>query len=270
MTMKARNWLVYLALTLSLAPCLPARAQGQRGMPAQPEGARVPKRVTLDLKGVPLDDAIRQILAATDLSVIITGELPKEPRVTLRLIDSDPDCVLQQLAEFGALRFGEQGGYSGGRVVIIGPQQIPFGAGPGGPGRSPQTTGTQEQAAAAAQLWSRAMPGAGAVSVDLDLSSTPFRDAVAEIMKQLPADDRAHIVVDDSVPRDLRVTARVRKMSLIWVLDSIVEQAGLTYGSVYEPPRPTPAAPNMVPAPRSGVWTIYIVPKPELRVSNGK
>jgi hypothetical protein len=258
MTMKARNWLVYFALTLALAPCLPARAQA--------EGTRAPKRVTLDLKGVPLDDAIRQILAATDLSVIITGELPKEPRVTLRLIDSDADCVLQQLAEFGALRFGEQGGHTGGLVVIIGPQPIPYGAGPGGPGRSPQATGTQDQAAAAL-VWGGAMPGASAVSVDLDLSSTPFRDAVAEIVKQLPADDRARIVVDDSVPKDLRVTARVRKMSLTWVLDSIVEQAGLTYGKGNEPKEPgaAPRPPGALP-----LRTIYIVPKPELRVSNGK
>lgn len=269
--MKARNWLVYLALTLTLGPCLPARAQGQRAMPPQPESARTPKRVTLDLKGVPLDDAIRQILAATDLSVVITGELPKEPRVTLRLIDSDPDCVLQQLAEFGALRFGEQGGHTGGLVVIIGPQPIPYAAGPGGPGRAPQTTGVQEQEPSPAVPWNRVIPGENsATTIDLDLSSTPFRDAVAEIVRQLPAAVQARIVVDDTVPRDLRVTARVRKMPLIWVLDSIVEQAGLTYGSVYTPLKPTPAAPSMVPPPNSGVWTIYIVPKPELRVSNGK
>jgi hypothetical protein len=45
-----------------------------------------------------------------------------------------------------------------------------------------------------------------------------------------------------------------------------VEQAGLTYGQQYHP---APEVPGVMQVPRPGTWTIYIVPKPELRVSGG-
>ena len=59
------------------------------------------------------------------------------------------------------------------------------------------------------------------------------------------------------------MTARVRKMRLSWVLDSIGEQAGLTYGLGQ------PAA-EATPRPWEKASIVYIVPKPELRVSSGK
>ena len=73
------------------------------------------------------------------------------------------------------------------------------------------------------------------------------------------------------MPESLRVTARVRKMKLTWVLDDLVEQAGLTHGlqelraMLGGPPAaalPTPQSPAR--------YVIYIVPKPELRVSGSK
>jgi len=119
--------------------------------------------------------------------------------------------------------------------------------------------------------------------VDLDVSNVSLREAIAEIAKQVPATDRVRIVVDELVPQELRVTARVRKMRLNWVLDSLIEQANLTYGLQDEV---DPAlvrqleerlgqgltsdiavTQRLATAPR--VRTIYIVRKPELRVLSG-
>ena len=262
--MRGRISTIYIALALLMASCLPAMAQGSAGPAPAPEAEWQPKRVTLDLKGVPLDDAIKLVIAETDLSVLVTGKIPEEPRVTMRLAESDPIGVLQLLSRAGSLTFAVSPYASSGEsgVVLLAAEdavESPRAT----PRRTSQSTSAPEAAHRPALAWSRAMPAAQRVTIDLDLNDTPFRDAVAEIVKQIPADDRARIVVDDSVPEDLRVTARVRKMKLTWILDSIVEQADLTYGTHSQ------RTADALHSPRQSVVTVYIVPKPELRVSSG-
>ena len=101
-----RRWsrLVCFTVALALASYLavmPSFAQKPITKPDIPGGIR---RVTLDLKSVPLADAIRQVIAATNLSVVVSSELPKEPRVTMRLVDADPVTILQLLGKMGNLR----------------------------------------------------------------------------------------------------------------------------------------------------------------------
>lgn len=257
--MRGRNWPACVALVVMLAACVPAVAQRQAVAVAAAETMWAPKKVTLDLKGVPLDEAIRQVVAATDLSVLITGEIPKEPRVTMRLAQSDPMGVLQLLAQASGLRYAEsqRDRVSEPAVVLLAARET-FG---GDTSRGPQSTRTPEEAPKPARNWIMIMPAATQATIDLDLNNTPFREAVAEIAKQIPTSDQARIVVDDLVPQDTRVTARVRKMNLTWVLDSIVEQAGLTYGVQHQTASDVGRGP--------GERTIYIVPKPEIRVSGG-
>ncbi len=72
--------------------------------------------MTLDLNSVPLREAVKQFLAATDLSVVIVGDLPMEPRITMRLKDANPIDALCMLATLGNLEFNtsyQAGGQSG-------------------------------------------------------------------------------------------------------------------------------------------------------------
>ncbi len=263
---------VLAAVCLSVAP-----AGAQRpGAAGRPE-VFVPRKVTLDLKNVPLADAIRQVIAATDLSVIVSGELPREPRVTLRVVNAEPVGVLELLAHAGQLEFSpvQHGEMT---VILIGP----IGARP--PANMPGGWRVGPVPSASA---GEATPPAAAImetnlAVDLDVDNAPFRDAIANIAKQIPETEQLRLVVDEAVPKDLRVTARLRKMRLNWVLDSLIQQANLTYGvqdqvdpKVLEVLKGRLAAGMMgqaemqeqlAKAPR--VRTIYIVPKPELRVSS--
>jgi hypothetical protein len=273
--MRARIWLA-IALGLMLAACVPAVAQTPGAAGAATPTVWAPKKVTLDLKDVPMDEAIRRVVAATDLSVLIAGEIPKAPRVTMRLTENDPREVLQLLSYTGGFSYNEsqRGERREPAVVLLFQREAPL-----PPQQAPQPTRGPAAAPVPALPWTQVTQVATNVTVDLDLSNTPFRDAVAEIVKQIPANDQWHIVVDDSVPKDLRVTARVRKMRWDWVLDSLVEQAGLTYG-LQDDVDPKflkqlsdlgqgQAGLSVVPPNAPRLRTVYIVPKPELRVSSG-
>jgi hypothetical protein len=268
----------FLLAALALTALASAACAQAASTPAPPPA---PKTVTLDLRNVPLADAIRRVVAATDLSVVIAGPLPEEPRVTMRLRDTDPVLALQALATAGNLYFQapqmmERGAGQG--LWYNGPALISteYPQGMGGPPRPQRPVPAAPPASAAAPL-------PATIAVDLDVKDVPLRVAVEQIAKQIPATDRLHIVVDESVPKDLRVTARFSKTPLNWVIESLVQQAGLTYG-VQEEPDPQIAA-ALAEQFQSGTanWmnvqkqlaelprlrTVYIVPKPELHVSGG-
>jgi hypothetical protein len=279
--MNRTSRLALLALAPLLLCILPAVAQQQT--PAAPLEPPPPKTVTLDLKSVPLDEAINRVVAAApDISVLIAGTLPKEPRVTLRLTDADPTAALGMLATAGGLLFNDASSQvatplprgPGGfpimhDVVMIWAREEPRGPRPSPP--APE--------AAAPALTGGAI-GVN-IAVDLNVKDAPFREAIDEMAKQIPATSHVRLIVDESVPKDLRVTARLSKMPLNWVIDSLVQQAGLTYG-VQDEPDPevvavwesrynagttdwTSAQQGIATAPR--LHTVYIVPKPELHVS---
>ena len=277
--MRRRSGLTWIAVALALVPSIAVAAARTSSGPTEGRVVRPQeaKRVTLELKDVPLAEAVRLVLAATDLSVLVAGEIPDEPRVTMRLTDSDPVTVLQLLANAGMLDFNSGSMRAGEAPVTL------LAARSALPSRGARRT-TRPSGASEAEP-----PPASAglietnVVVDLDVSNVSLREAIAEIAKQVPATDRVRIVVDELVPQELRVTARVRKMRLNWVLDSLIEQANLTYGLQDEV---DPAlvrqleerlgqgltsdiavTQRLATAPR--VRTIYIVPKPELRVVSG-
>lgn len=275
--MKARLLLVCLSLAVIAAGASSGLAQ--RGAP---EERKPVKLVTLDLKDVPLADAVRQILAATDLSVVFVGDLPREPKVTMRLKEADPIPTLEMLANFAGFQFSPyRHPEVGAPVAVLAPLReltyppvhggiVTGGGGGGGGGR--------------ADLAPPSLPDEiTSLVVDLDMKDAPFREAIAAVDKQVHAVARTSLLVDDSVPQDLRVTARLHKMPLSWVLTSLVQQAGLTYG-IQDTPAPEVVARvegmlkagmiNELSATQqltsgSRSYTIYIVPRPELRVSNG-
>jgi len=250
--MKIRLLLALLLLAVVLAGVSPGLAQtGQE--------PKTPRLVTLDLKDVPLAEAIRRVVAATDLSVIIAGELPQEPRVTMRLKDSDPVEALAQLSMAGQLQCIPVRSDHPTVLIYTYPEGQP-GRMVGRPAGAPQPKPSAAPEPPASSL----NQYLGGLIVDLNAKDMPLRDVIARLMEQIPSQGPlplpVSIVVDESVSKDIRVTARLSKMSMSWVLDSLLAQAGLT-SAVRAGPYTAGSPPLVI---------IYIVPKPELQVSSGK
>ncbi|HUU53973.1 MAG TPA: hypothetical protein VMY87_03545 [Armatimonadota bacterium] len=276
--MKRRFWTTYLALALLMGSCIPVFAQGSRGTAPPPSSLVTewkPKPVTLDLKSVPLNEAIEQIVAATDLPVLRVGDIPAEPRVTMVLRESNPIEVLQLLSGAGDLRFDVSQHYVSDPAVALIAVMNRSSLGPGGRFVSRKTVSESAPA--------QTIPVEIHLAIDLNVEDAPFREAVAQITAQIPDTEQVQIVVDDSVPDDIRVTARVHKMRLSWVLDNLVSQADLSYGLQdqvdpkvaeswrlrYEEGLTDSASLSRALARAPRLRTIHIVPKPELKVSAG-
>ncbi len=279
--MRGRISTIYIALALLMVSCLPAMAQGSAGpttrrpMASEPEWK--PKPVTLDLKGVPLNEAIEQVIAATDLAVLRVGEIPAEPRVTMILVESNPTEVLRLLSEAGSLRYSESRRMASGPLLVLLAADKAVARAAERRRRSAAPATVSESAPA------QRMPVEMHLVIDLNVEDAPFREAVAQITAQIPESKQVRIMVDDSVPDDIRVTARVHKMRLSWVLDNLVGQADLAYG-LQEEVDPTVALMWQIwlnegltnylsmregLAGASRVKTVHIVPRPELQVSSG-
>jgi len=287
--MRARHGWVWVLAGLALVSSVTAvMAQGGGGGggrgsgPHAPEGAPPPKLVTLDAKDMPLGDAVRAVLHISNISVIILGELPSEPRVTMRLDQVDPFEALTFLTQLGQLVYMPEAHPTfGSPIAAIMAQPEAYPPGPGmRPGRMRSGSGGGVGGGTATTTPPPLPEQLVAVTVDLEARETPFREAIASLDKQLPTTARAHLVVDPSVPEDLRVNARVRHMPLGFVLSNLVQQANLTY-ALQAAPDPTVVhdaetrvREGLMPAsdmtraindaPR--VYTIYIVPIPSISV----
>lgn len=260
------GWLsVAAALALAGVGCAAAMRPPLPHAPKAP-----PARVTLALQNVPLSEAVTQLLARANLSVMILGTLPAEPRVNMQLEGADPVTALELLARIGHLVIQSSDSPGGGRVVAIGP--------------APEGRSREKGAGRMPALVPPPFPDAlSRVAVDLEAKDMPLRDAIALLTCQIPAlPDQFRIVIDPSVPPDTRVTAHLHKVPLTWVLAALLQETQLTYGVQEEPdmeaarrvlskpritgpPSEAEVARAIDEAPRK--YTVSIVPRPELTVS---
>jgi hypothetical protein len=187
----------------------------------------------------------------------------------MRLKDADPVRTLNCLAELAQLAIlVDDRPVAGAPVAVIAPRleatypRVRRGTGAGGGGGGAASEPARPSLG-------RYLPH---VRVDLTVKDMSFRDVVAKLLEQVPSQEQmprpVSIVVDESVSEDIRVTADLRKMSLGWVLESLLAQAGLTAAVEREEESAGPVPPGPIRESLLTV-TIYIVPRPELRVSGG-
>ncbi len=243
-----------------------------------------PKLVTLDLNNVPLREAVKQIINASNASIIILGEIPMEPKVTLRLRDAYPASALSLIAKLGRLDFDSYtDGYQSVSVIAPKPDVL-F---PQAEGRSAGRTivgGGPGSIEWRPFLPAPALPEESTgLTADLQVKDAPLAEVIAALNSQIPAERGVQVLVDESAPKDLRVTARFHKMPIPWILTNIVEQTGPTFGVQSSPDPQIVAAINkrfeggmMTTQQRQEemahtlrVYTVTIVPKPELQVTGG-
>jgi general secretion pathway protein G len=240
-----------LLLALLLLPCL---AFGAASTPAQ-----AAKKITLDYQDARFGVVLAEITKAGDFPYVIAGpDIDEDLRVIIRLKDVEPakalvlvceaigfECKMKDgvaLITIPSGRFFEIGReewktrirakeeptvtIAGREVPVLG--AITAGERPPAPGRlATLLAGLDVGSVPPGAASTPAAPSFEGVSklVDLELKNSPLPEAMAQLSKVSGVEIR----VDDSVPKDIRLTANVRKMPLGELLSVLVEQAGLTY-----------------------------------------
>jgi len=249
--MKRRFLFLLLAVLIAI-PCLLSVTPGEEG---------AGDGITAEFKDAPVLEAIELITRQTGISYAVQGELPADRKVTLRLNNAHPQAALTLICEAAGLSWKPgPGGWiiaarptltvEGARVPVLGALQYPpdIGSLVGGGFGSAPWLGTDLRIARAAlglpQIPSDSTP------VTLEVKDANFKEVAA----QLSQASKVTIRVNESVPKGLKVTARVYHMPLREVLGLLVNQANLTY--MVSEPEKEGARP-----------VVIIIPRPYLHVT---
>jgi uncharacterized protein (UPF0147 family) len=253
--MPKRLAFLCLAVAVLLLPCAaPALSAADEGTPAQ--------KISLDLKDVPVEELLVKVSELVNIPYIIVGEIPADLRVTVKFVNAGSLWALEAVkAACEDVGLGVRAHQEVGILVRVPPSSsmpIPAAA---PRGRDPRATAAPQRP----RDPRRFSPLSGSLTdvqgsqlVDFEAEDLPLREAVAQLLRQLPEPLRPTIIVDEAVPREIRTTARVRKMSLAWVLDNLIAQSNLEVSVA-----PEEIGPDGQRAP----LVIYLVPQPNLAVS---
>jgi hypothetical protein len=257
------------------------------------------QRISLDLQDTWLDDALRLIFRRTPYSYVLSPEIRRldlDP-LTIRLKEVDLQTAVRVICDTYDLLYRKDDLVYyffprsdvvtiGGRTVpVLGTLEVPpvpprpglsFSSSPGIVSRStiirtdPWSTEVRDHDLDLA-------PRPEERPIDLQLEDAPIREAMAQLGKAAEME----IVVHEAVPEDIRITAKVYRVSGLRLLTEIVDQAGLTVveerliegtdedGHVtrvpYGPRGTVHSTPEL--AARRSISIFHVVPKPEIKVS---
>jgi len=243
--MKRTLRFAWLALALGLLPCL-----GAAEAPA-----KTGQKITKDFTETPVVDVIAELSKYWDFSVALQGNIPKDLRVNLSLRNAGPEEALSLVCLAADLKCERtEGGIlisvpptatvSGTRIPIVGAaptitisgRNIVLRKDEQGrivdvevDGRSIALPGSGPGVGylyprASVQEWHPPFKGDTSL-VDLEVKDGLLAEAVAQLSKV----SGIEIVVDEAVPKEIKVTAKIRKMALGEVLSLLASQAGLAY-----------------------------------------
>ncbi|NIM04726.1 MAG: hypothetical protein GTO55_02200 [Armatimonadetes bacterium] len=205
------------------------------------------KKVTITLNDVAIREALNMLSKAADISFAIQGEIPKDLRVTANLHNASPKAAFELICESAGLACDYNyvnktfvvsvrptATISGRRVPLVGaqmfrtdPETLAAYFGEGEP--LPSSLGVREELALRRRMQRMGIPRRSfpedGVRVDLEVKDAPFREAMAKLAKAA----NVIIVVDEQVPKELKVTAIIRQVMFDQALFMLVSQANLTY-----------------------------------------
>jgi len=214
-------------------------------------------KVNLDFKDAPVTEVVTKLAQQADISLAIQDEMLKDRKVTVQIRNADPEEALQLVCAAARLRWDQVRpgmwliypqptvAVGGAEVPLLGAFGSVAGTAPsgmtyqwpGGIGISGQTT-----------LATRSPFEGDRDLVELNVKDVSLSDAVAQLSKA----SGVAMTVHDSVPKEIKVTAKLYSVPLGQALSMIVNQANLTY---------------TVGQTKEGKPEVHIVPKPELKVS---
>ncbi len=282
--MMRRVYLVWLVLAIMLVT-LPVCAQGPEQTTTKAPTVSG-KKVSLALNNVPLKEAVDVVAKAGELAYAFSGDLPSDIRVTLNIPSPGIDAfaALQMICQAAGLVCRPMPDVPNGVIIYSSPWGRSFSqtAGTSGTGTIPMPISDITAVARAAYERVKAGSAAGAAGVsgsvgagpgaimrpplpsfsgdkklvDLEVKDAPLNEA----LRQLAMSSGYAIILDESAPQGIKVTAKVYKMPFGEVLSTLMSQAGLIYTVEYRDP-------NEKERHGAGVAVIHIVPVPELKVT---
>jgi hypothetical protein len=187
------------------------------------------KPVTLELKAVPVLDALRILTEKADISYAIKGELPETLKVTVSLKNANPWTAMNLVCEAANLTCAPANG--GGWVIYATP--------------TVSVSGVKVPVVGAVSLHDFSSTGPAIVSsqtpesrafkgddqlVDLQVKDLPISEALRLLFRQA----EFGFILDPALSQDLRVTASMKKVPLREALLAVLNQANLHY-IVYDP-----------------------------------
>jgi len=196
------------------------------------------EKVSLDFKDTPVTEVVPMLLKGTGISFVFSPDVPKDLRVTMSLQNIERKDALKQMCYAFDLDYRLENS-----VVQIQRRAAPEPVPAGGPypfltrsqvftkegGRATATT-THYIDIGNAILTARATARCESFSGDDILVDLEVKDApISEAMSQISKAGLVRIRVHESVPKDIKITARMYKVPLGDMLCLIVGQAKLEY-----------------------------------------
>ncbi len=233
------------------------------------------RKIFLDLKAAPLVDALRLLFKNSPYSYVLSpeiGRLALDP-LTIRLKEVELQAALRVICAAYDLLYEKEDSiyyfFPRADVVTIGGRRVPLLGALQVPGMAPDL----ETARSIITKLSLSGPDPGGIQTRLFLSQLPYFDVLvdlevenaplSEVAKKLSVQregaDRTEIIVHESVPSDVRVTARIYRMRRDEILQMVADQGNLDVSvePAVQEEEDGPITPNRV----------YLMRKPELHVT---
>lgn len=231
------------------------------------------RRVSVDLQGATLSDALTLVFKDTDQSFMLHPALHGAGPITVRLTNVPFEYALKGIVKMHGATYEQVDNlwyvFPDPDVVSVGGVNVPVVGALQVPGMPPDL----ETARSIITKFSRSGPDPGGLQTRLLLSKLPYFDALvdlevadaplSEVAKKLSVSKDGskgtEIIVHESVPGDLRVTARIYRMRRDEILRMLADQANLDVSvePAVQEAKDGPITPNRV----------YLIRKPRIYVT---
>jgi len=231
------------------------------------------RRVSVDLQGATLSDALTLVFKDTDQSFMLHPSLHGAGPITVRLTNVPLEYALKGIAKMHGATYEQVDNlwyvFPDPDVVSVGGVNVPVVGALQVPGMPPDL----ETARSIITKFSRSDLDPGGTQTRLLLSQLPYFDmlvdldvedaTLSEVAKKLSVEkdgaNRTEIIVHESVPSDVRVTARIYRMRRGQVLQMLADHANLNVSvdPAVQEGKDGPITPNRV----------YLIRKPEMTVT---
>jgi hypothetical protein len=211
------------------------------------------KKISLEFNAVSLVEALKMISGAAEVSYAIRGEIPVDLRVTAFLRNASPEAAFGLVCDSAGLAcdynpvtrtfvvFAPQTvDLSGVQVPVLGAVHAQglsvrtAGGGTSGGARPFFGLPYGEDSVMREEMMRAGIPGVPFEEdgrlVSLEVKDAPFREAVQELAEQAGVD----LVIEESVSKDLKVTATIRDVMFDEALFYLTSQANLVFSVMEE------------------------------------
>jgi hypothetical protein len=226
----------------------------QRGQSRRPEEDELAPRITLEMRNAAVLDVV-DALARQGVSYVLSGEIPSDATITVMFQNLDMETALHTLG-LACSQVGVGCQALGSDVLILFPMEKRRRGG-SERGASGDSDGGRALVPPSDQELERYVANR---LVDLEAEDAPLRDVITQLNAQLSEHTKAYIIVDDSVPEGIRITAKVHKMPFAWLLRNLTAQANLSWSKDYESRE----------GEGQNYVVVHVVPKPVLKTSRAQ